>query len=274
MIRRIFWSLLLIFAIAGNSYSWNSLGHRLVAQIAYHHLNSHAKQLLNHYNHALDKVYRPQSLVNAAAWLDSLRYQNDLWMGQRHYIDIPFSVDGTELIEPCEINAVTAIVLAKQLMQDSSVTVFEKGFSLRILLHIIGDIHQPLHAVSQFSIAHPKGDKGGNLFPLKDNPVATNLHAYWDKGGGWLNTNKHYNAAQLSKIARHIEKHWPCHLQQMNLDPMLWAQESHQLAVQKAYQIRPGQRPSNAYQRMVKNTAEQRIALAGCRLAALLNQIA
>ncbi|ASQ45966.1 S1/P1 nuclease [Legionella clemsonensis] len=273
MIRRILLMLIATFAIIGDSYSWNSLGHRLVAQIAYHHLNSHTKQVLNHYNHALDKVYRPQNLINAAVWLDSLRYQNDLWLGPRHYINIPFSLDGTELTEPAEINAVTAIMAAKQLMQDSSVNDFEKGFTLRILLHVIGDIHQPLHAASQFSIEHPKGDQGGNLFPLNNNSIATNLHAYWDRGGGWLNTGKYYNAAQLSKMARRIEKHWPCHVQQMNLDPKFWAQESHQLAVQKAYQIHPGQKPSKSYQQMVKTTSEQRVAIAGCRLAALLNQI-
>ncbi|CEK10612.1 S1/P1 nuclease [Legionella hackeliae] len=274
MMKRAFLAVVLGLSLIGNSYSWNSLGHRLVAQIAYHHLNPHTRQILNQYNHALDKAYRPQSLVNSAVWLDSLRYQNELWLGPKHYIDIPFSFDGTELIEPDHINAVTAINSAKRLMQNSAINDFEKGFTLRILLHVVGDIHQPLHAANQFSAKHPKGDLGGNLFPLKNNSVATNLHAYWDKGGGWLNTRKHYSAAQLSKKARIIEKHWPCRLREMNLDPQVWAQESHELAVQKAYQIQYGQQPTKLYQQLVKAAAEQRIAIAGCRLAALLNQIA
>ncbi|KTC86703.1 S1/P1 nuclease [Legionella brunensis] len=266
-------SLILGLCVVSKGYSWNSLGHRLVAQIAYHHLTPHTKQVLNHYNHALDKVYRPQNLINAAVWLDSLRYRNNLWLGAKHYIDIPFSFDGTELIEADEINAVSAITSAKELMQDNLVNDFEKGFTLRILLHVVGDIHQPLHAANQFSIKHPRGDLGGNLFPLKANPVATNLHAYWDKGGGLLNTGKHYSSTQLDKRAYAIEKRWPCHLQEMTLDPQLWAQESHQLAIHNAYQIRAGEKPSKKYQQMVRVTAEKRIALAGCRLAALLNQI-
>ncbi|WED44395.1 S1/P1 nuclease [Legionella cardiaca] len=264
---------LIVGLFVGNaSYCWNALGHRLVAQIAYHHLTPHAKRVLNHYNHALDKVYRPQNLVNAAVWLDSLRYQKDLWLGSKHYIDIPFSFDGTDLIKEDNVNAVSAINTAKELMQDNSANDFEKGFTLRILLHVVGDIHQPLHAANQFSVKNPQGDQGGNLFYLKANPVANNLHAYWDRGGGLLNY-KRYTSAQLSRKAYSIEKRWPCHLENMVLVPQIWAEESHQLAVHNAYQIKMGEKPSKLYQQMVKKTVEQRIAIAGCRLAALLNQI-
>lgn len=263
-----------IMCVATNSYSWNALGHRLVAQIAYHHMSKHAKQVFNHYNHALDSVYRPQNLVNSAAWLDSLRYQNDLWLGPRHYINLPFSLDGTKLIPPDEVNAVSAIRNAKVVMRSNLPNDFEKGFTLRILLHVIGDIHQPLHAVSRFSAQLPEGDKGGNLLPLGNNPVATNLHSYWDKGGGFLTTGKHYSKIQLSQKAYNIEKHWPCNPQKMNLNPRIWAQESHQIAVSYAYQIKAGQKPDKRYQHMVKSFTEKRIALAGCRLAALLNRLA
>lgn len=258
----------------GQGYCWNALGHRLVAQIAYHHLTPHAKYVLNRYNHALDNNYRPQNLVNAAVWLDSLRYRDDLWLGPKHYIDIPFSFDGTELMEVDKINAVSAIVSATELMKKGQLSYYEKGFTLRILLHVVGDIHQPLHAANQFSAKHPQGDKGGNLFPLSANSIGTNLHSYWDKGGGFLSTHKRYNSTQLSQKASRIEKRWPCSLDTMNLDPNVWAQESHQLAVHNAYQLKAGELPSKQYQQMVKATTQQRIAIAGCRLAALLNQIA
>ncbi|MDI9819462.1 MULTISPECIES: S1/P1 nuclease [unclassified Legionella] len=267
-------ALLLNPCLMVSSYGWNSLGHRLVAQIAYHHLTPHTRQVLNHYNHALDKVYRPQNLINSAAWLDSLRYQNDFWLGSKHYINIPFSQDGTALEPPAAENAVSAIKAAEKLMQTSLASDFDKGFTLRLLLHVAGDIHQPLHAASQFSIRHPHGDKGGNLFSLGYNPIATNLHAYWDKGGGLLDTKKHYTSEQLNRKAYSIEKRWPCQPKKMTLNPEVWANESHQLAVNNAYHIRPGEKPSRQYQRMVKSLTEQRLALAGCRLASLLNKLA
>ncbi|KTC96567.1 S1/P1 nuclease [Legionella erythra] len=259
-------------AAAGTAYSWNATGHRLVAQIAYHHLNKEARSQYVRYNHGLDSVFKSQSLVNAAPWMDGLRYMNDLWLQPMHYIDIPYSVDGTELIQPDEVNAVYAIEKAKKVLKDPKASLFNKGFSLRILLHVVGDIHQPLHAISQFSVQHPKGDMGGNLVMLGDNPVGPNLHSYWDNGGGFLKTAR-LNTKQLNAKAWKIEQRWPCHVNNMTLDAKAWSQESYQLAIAKAYQIKNGEKPSNEYQDMVKVTAEQRIALAGCRLAALLNDL-
>jgi hypothetical protein len=248
------------------------LGHRLVAQIAYDHLTKEAKKRCNYYNHALDKFYRPQNLINSAAWLDSLRGPNERELQKKHYINFPFTFDGTKLIPPNIINAVSAIKEAEADLHSDSDN-FSKGFSLRILLHVVADLHQPLHAASQYSVTHPQGDKGGNLVRLAKNPLARNLHQYWDKGGGFL-TTKPYTNKQLKRRALTIEKKWPCELASMNLNPEVWANESHRLAVEKAYLIKAGQKPDKKYQYMVKRITEERLALAACRLAAILNKIA
>ncbi|MDP1604668.1 MAG: S1/P1 nuclease [Legionella sp.] len=265
---------LLLLIINTHAYSWNSLGHRLIAQIAYDNLNSDTKNLYNNYNHNLDKVYGARNLVNAAPWLDSLRYLNELWLQPMHYIDIPFSRDGTALIQPDATNAVSAIEKATSVLKNKKASPYDKGFSLRILLHVVGDIHQPMHGVSEFSSRHPGGDMGGNLFHLAANPVGTNLHSYWDNAGGWLKGKKHYSRTNLAKRASSIEKHWPCDSFSMGVNPKRWAHESYQLAVNKAYTIKVGQKPSKSYQRMVRQLSEQRIAIAGCRLAYLLNEAA
>ncbi|MBA2656888.1 MAG: S1/P1 nuclease [Tatlockia sp.] len=254
-----------------NSLAWSSLGHRLVAQIAYNHMTKESKRLCQVYNHALDKIYKPLSLVNSAAWLDSLHKPQERWLRKKHYINLPFSRDNAVLIPPDKINAISAVEEATTILL-LSVDDFSKGFNLRILIHVVGDLHQPLHAASQYSLSLPRGDKGGNLVKLKANPIAPNLHSYWDKGGGFLRS-KPYTNKQLKKKAEHIEKKWPCFVEKMNLDPKVWAQESHQLAVNKAYGLTKGEKPDYQYQLMVKNISEQRLAIAGCRLAALLNKI-
>ncbi|MBA3536487.1 MAG: S1/P1 nuclease [Tatlockia sp.] len=272
MINKALLSLLILALLPSTpGYGWSSLGHRLVAQIAYDHLTKEAKRRCNHYNHALDKLYRPQNLINSAAWLDSLRGPKDRELEKKHYINFPFSFDGTKLIPPNKINAVSAIKEAEADLNSDSDD-FHKGFSLRILIHVVADLHQPLHAASQYSVAHPEGDKGGNLFILAKNPLATNLHQYWDKGGGFL-TAKPYSNKQLKRRALIIEKKWPCQTANMNLNPRVWANESHRLAVEKAYLIQARQKPSKKYQYMVKRITERRLALAGCRLAAILNKI-
>lgn len=255
------------------AWSWNALGHRLVAQIAYDNLSKEAKKQYNRYNRALNSVYRPQSLVYSAAWMDSLRYRDKLWLEKKHYIDIPFTFDGSKLIEPNQENAVSAIESAESILQRSKFNYFEKGFSLRILLHVIGDIHQPLHAANQFSQAHPNGDLGGNLFKLGRNDIASNLHAYWDKGGGALLSAARYSPTQVKSLAQSIQKKWPCRINEMELNPSIWAQESHQLAIHEAYKLTPLETPSKNYQKNVQTIALKRIALAGCRLAGVLNQL-
>ncbi|MCC5015988.1 MULTISPECIES: S1/P1 nuclease [unclassified Legionella] len=272
--KRLGYCCLGILLVITKSYSWNALGHRLVAQIAYNHLTKQAKQIFNHYNHTLDKQYRPQSLVNAAVWLDRLHDQNQLWLAPKHYINIPFTKDGTRLIQPARVNAVSAVEEAMRVINSPQKSELVKGFSLRVLLHVVGDLHQPMHAVNQFSVRYPKGDKGGNLYLLGANPIASNLHSYWDKGGGMLSKKRHYSQAQVNRLAYRIEQRWPCSIASVNLQPKVWATESHQLAIHKAYQIKAGQKPDKRYQRMVKATTEERLAIAGCRLAAVLNTLA
>ncbi|CDZ78267.1 S1/P1 Nuclease [Legionella massiliensis] len=272
MINALKTTIFLLLVVSLKAYSWNYVGHRLIAQIAYDYMTKNSKQLANRYNHALDTVYKPQSLVNAAPWLDSLHGPEYAELKKKHYIDLPFSWDGTKLLPPDKVNAVTAIVAAKDQLQAPQANNFDKGFNLRILLHVIGDIHQPLHAASQYSKAHLRGDKGGNLLFLAKNSIAVNLHSYWDKGGGFL-SGKSYSNKQIQRKARAIEKRWPCKPEAMTLNPQIWTEESHQLAVEKAYLIKAGQKPDKNYQYMVKRITEKQIALAGCRLAATLNSI-
>ncbi|MFA5959180.1 MAG: S1/P1 nuclease [Tatlockia sp.] len=255
------------------SYGWNAQGHRLVAQIAYDNMTFKAKQRFNQINHALDKVYKPENLVDSAVWLDTLYVNNKKWMSERHYISLPFSFDGTKLIPPKPLNAVTAIASAKAVLQ-SDASAYQKGISLRILLHVVGDIHQPLHAATQYSRAFPRGDKGGNRFNLGKNPVAPNLHAYWDRGGGFLKPSKNFSHTQLEKKAHDLEHRWPCHPENMQLNVYQWAQESQKLAITKAYRLRRGTKPTKQYNALVKETTKKQIVLAGCHLAALLNQLA
>ena len=251
-------------------FGWNAVGHRVIAQIAYDHMTVHAKQVFSQYNHALDKIYKPQNFIQAAVWLDMLRYQDISWFATMHYMDIPFSDDGSPLPAPQEINALWAIEKARALLLNKYPTDFDKGIAFRVLLHVVGDIHQPMHVVSRISSAYPEGDRGGNLVILRDNPVAPNLHAYWDRGAGLLNSKKLRGQAQLTAFATGIEERWPCDEPNgANINPKTWADESHELAVKKAYQL-----PINSqYQDSAQKISEQRMAQAGCRLAILLNTI-
>lgn len=275
MKHRLYTIFLFSFLLIKPLFAWNALGHRLIAQIAYNNMTVHARQVFNQYNRAMDKVYKPQNFINAAVWLDNLRYQDIAWFTTTHYVDLPFTNDGSQLLSPQEINALWAVEKASNLLVNKYATEFDKGIALRVILHVVGDLHQPLHAATRISAEHPTGDQGGNFVPINGSSIAKNLHAYWDSGAGFLTTKHHRNnPAQLAKTAANIESHWPCHITKADTSAVHWAEESHALAVSIAYKKLPKDRiPDKKYQNLAQKISEQRIALAGCRLAVLLNRI-
>jgi len=249
-------------------WAWNATGHRLIAEIAYEHLTIHAKQTFDHYNNAVSSVYKPETFVESSVWLDNLSYKDIHWFAPMHYIDIPYSTDGSALPTVQKVNALWAIDNATKLLLNKYPSDFDKGIAFRILLHIIGDIHQPLHAITKVSTEFPEGDKGGNLVLLHNNPVAKNLHAYWDRGAGLFMSNR-LKPNQIEEEAARIEAKWPCSVFPLISDATEWVHESHAIAVNDAYHF-----PINhAYQIKAQQITEKRIAAAGCRLAEVLNEI-
>ena len=266
-------ALILIFQ-SFNAFTWNAVGHRLIAQIAYDQITPNTRGVFNQYNRSMDKIYKPLSFVNAAVWLDTLRYQEVNWFATMHYVDFPFSVDGAPLPLTQEINAISAIATATNLLSNKYAKDFDKGIALRVLLHVVGDIHQPLHATTQVSTKFPQGDRGGNLLILSGTGVAKNLHSYWDKGAGLLVVKRRYTESQIEERALDIERRYPCNVEGVDSTPRQWAEESHALAVNKVYKTLPANNvPDKTYQRLTQKITEQRIALAGCRLGALLTKI-
>lgn len=258
--------LLLLFVNSG--FSWNSLGHRLVAQIALDNMNSVERAYFNRLNNLLNKNSRKYTLVNSAIWMDNLYNENLKPLRSFHYIDLPFSKDGSKLVKVDKSNAVFAINMSMLTLQDKNAPDLDKAIAARILWHVVGDIHQPLHSVTLVSKKNPMGDMGGNLVILPKNSVAKNLHAYWDRGAGSFRVKKKYTAKDVKKMARNISDKWPCdklkYKEYASDNPMKWAFESHKIAINFSYQFSLDKN----YQYKAENISKQRIALAGCRLAA------
>lgn len=253
------------------SLAWNAMGHQLVAQIAYDYLTPKARHLCNQYNRALNPAYRTGGFVKAATWMDYIRTKDNYWFDALHYINIPFSKDKTPLPPIQNTNAIWAINQAKAVLLSDKATMADKGLAFRILIHVVGDLHQPLHAASLVSQKLPQGDRGGGLFPLGKNRIGTNLHQYWDNGAG-VYQGKH-TKKNLETKAHQLEKQWPCDLANGQKKPKQWAEESHQLALAHAYTIAPGAIPDKQYQSDAQKLVQKRVAFAGCRLAWLLNKV-
>ena len=143
-----------------------------------------------------------------------------------------------------------------------------------MLIHLVGDIHQPLHTVSLFSEQFPEGDRGGNSFWIK--PKGTvKLHSYWDGlMGRSISIQNLLNEVTLIKT-----NHKKDNLTN-DLNPVSWSQESFKLAREMVYlngELKGSSDKENAlpvpenYGKESKKVSEQQVAFSGNRLAGLLS---
>jgi hypothetical protein len=158
----------------------------------------------------------------------------------------------------------------------------ERAHDLAWMLHLVGDVHQPLHNAGRVSPQNPKGDGGGNLFPLKaDAETPPNLHSFWDDVVDHTIKQKNGEAeiAYIDRLAARLMADLPrknvtaAQLESGQFDR--WSKEGFALAKQLAYPQRllANNSPSVDYRKAAFTTADKQIALAGYRLADLLDQM-
>lgn len=281
----------LILGTPITSWSWGAGGHMMTAQIAYNRLNPRAKAKANALlaipiNPAEVSAKSP-NFIDASHWADDLRpFKEFDPFKELHFVDYPFSLDGTPLPETPTPNIITALQENVQILKTST-DQNAQAQALRLIIHFVGDIHQPLHCVSRVDKTNPKGDLGGNLvtlmIPGKDGQSKkTNLHSYWDGGiGAFPPTGPNFAPPPLNLIppaAAKARAGNPVTARALKLnDPMnfkAWSDESFALARDVAYKgITNGGTPTAAYNAAALKVANRRVAWGGYRLAALLNSI-
>jgi hypothetical protein len=270
------------------SLGWGAGGHMMVASIAFKRLNPRAKAqamaLLARPIKPVDVTAKDKDFINAAHWADDLRPFSEFDSFKAlHFIDKPFSVDGTPL--PTDLPGYDQIVKALEDNVNILKTSTDKDAqaqALRFIIHFVGDIHQPLHCATRVSGANPEGDRGGNLVSISVAGKKTNLHSYWDGGiGSFPKTGPNFAPPPLSQIPAAAASAMvgnPATDPKVKLnDPFnyaAWADESFALAKSTAYKgMQNGATPTAAYNTKALQVARQRVAWGGYRLAALLNAI-
>jgi hypothetical protein len=268
------------FCLSCRVLAWNAEGHMVVAQIAYNHLDPAVKAKCDALI-AVPLTYadsKSTNFVTAAAWADD--YKSQLGSSIWHYIDLPFSLDGTSTgsFVPASFDVVQAINLCITTLGSGTSAQTNQATYLRYLLHFVGDIQQPLHSSDAFFASQPNGDAGGNGFSISG--TWNNLHSLWDAGGGYLSDSVSRPLSSASqttlnnKVAA-IEADYPFRPNPGTIpNPMDWAQESSAIAQTNAYVgVTQNTTPSSGYLSRAQSTTEQRMALGGHRLADLLNTI-
>ncbi|MBM3735926.1 MAG: S1/P1 nuclease [Acidobacteria bacterium] len=304
--------LLPLLAFAGLLGAWNHVGHKAIAGLAYDLLTDRARAradelIRRHPDFALmsegapaeEKARIRYAFMAAAYWPDTIRGDLRFYDDTRrdsiptetrhgfpdmkrhtdwHYINVPFSTDGTATVPPRSPNVRTEVSRIIPLMGGAANpgSHTDPVFLLPWLLHLVGDIHQPLHCASRFrkgqnnpETGRPWSDLGGNTINVVG---AYNLHAYWDDLLGITGSHVFVNG-----VATALAKRTPPGAD--NLDPEQWVAEGWKAAQDHVYSFgnEGGSKEApiqltDAYRLNAQQAAMDRAAVGARRLAAILNR--
>lgn len=264
-------------------FAWNENGHMLVAKIAYEKLKPEARakidKLLGYLHQEYDEI---KNFPQAAVWADKLRSQQLDVYTHWHYIDVPLVKDGgnpnVKIID--DDNALWAIDKIRAYVSNEKANPYERARFLAFLVHIVGDIHQPLHTVSLVTPKFPKGDRGGNDYYVLYKGKRTNVHKIWDSGVSAFehrySDDEIIRADELNAQASSIAERYPSIYFTARLaetDVKKWLKEGMDIASEQVYSAKENKELDANYLQRGSAIAEQQVALAGYRLAEMLNQL-
>ena len=255
----------LLCLLAAPAHAWGPRGHRLVGHLAESALTPAARAQVDALLRGVEDE-QDRSLAGISTWADELR-ERDPDLGRRsarwHYVNIGENNCSYEPARHCPggdcvIEAINdqAAILADRDRSDA-----ERLQALKFVVHFVGDVHQPMHA----GHAH---DRGGNTTQvhLRDGTRdgrGTNLHALWDSGLFYgLRESEERHLAVLGELAVEVPA---------RAGPGAWAEESCAVVLQDGV-YPPQARIGQDYVDRWRPVAEERVVIAGQRLAELLNR--
>lgn len=244
---------LLICLASQSGQAWGIVGHRTVGLIAERYLSERASL-------AVRAILGPDSLAEVSTWSDEIR-SDPAWdhASPWHYI----SVDDDETLENTERNPRGDILEAlhrfEAVLRGSESSREEKAQALKWMVHLIGDLHQPLHVGR-------RDDRGGNEIEVRWLGAPSNLHRVWDSG---LIDSQRISFTELADFID--DPTLPQVREWQSSDYEQWAKESVDLRTQ-IYEIGNG---NLRWEYRHKNwpVVEHRLLQAGIRLAGKLNDM-
>lgn len=255
------------------AHAWGDKGHRLVALIAESRLTPVAR--LN-----IQLLLGKQSLADIAGYADEYRQAHGdtaPW----HYVDIPADATTYDRDRDCPATgghpdevkdspwrdcAADRIPYFISRLRKADISPEDKKLALEMLVHFVGDLHQPLHAIGD--------SRGGNDVYVAflgsqqcGERTRCNLHGVWDYG--IIDRRSLSEKKYIEKLESEISEHHWDQVSQEN--PKVWAEQSHQMAVAAWV-------PSNVslgrdYYDVQQQVVDRQLAVAGIRLARILNSV-
>ena len=234
---------------------WGQNGHRVTGEIAENHLKKRAKK-------KIDKLLKGQSLAFVSTYADEIKSDSAYrtyypW----HYINMDLDQSYAEASKNPKGDLVTGITKCIEVLKDGESSFEDKSFHLKMLVHFVGDLHQPMH-IGQ------KEDKGGNSVKVQWFGKGTNLHAVWD-----TKMIEYWNMSylELAESAQDLSKKQIKAIEVGTLAD--WVDEIHEVTrkVYKSAAVGENLRYRYSYEHF--DTVREQLQRGGIRLAKILNDI-
>ncbi len=253
LLLTIVFSFNLIHAIP--SPQWGATGHRTIGEIALKHLNKRT-------NKEIEKILQGESLAFVSTYGDEIksdsRYKKfDTW----HYVNFPFDSKYENSTKDPKGDIVVGINSCIRILKNNNSTEEDKIFYLKFLVHLIGDLHQPLHVGRS-------EDRGGNDIKVKWFYKNSNLHRVWDSD---MIESWNMSYTELASNSKKLSKQQIDAIKQGDI--LDWTYESQKLAQEIYNSTKDGDKLSYRYSYDNFSTVRSQIQKAGIRLAKVLNEI-
>lgn len=256
MLWTLFISILLLIPSTNSNETkvWGQNGHRIVGDIAADYLTPEARK-------AVDRVLGPTSMAIASTWMDKIKsdpkydYTHD-W----HWVTIPNGMTYKETDKNPNGDLINALRTIIEELKSGSLSAEEEAKKLKMLIHLVGDIHQPLH------VGNGK-DRGGNDTEVEWFYEESNLHRVWDSE---MIDDTKLSYTEFSTAINHPTDKQITKWQKSSV--LDWAYESMELREQ-VYDLPEDRQIGYKYQYKNRDLLDRRLLKAGVRLAGVLNEI-
>ena len=240
--------------------AWGQLEHRVVGEIAESHLNASTKKKIK-------KLMGHESLAMGSTWADFIKSDtNYRHLNAWHYINFEQGLSYQQMVDfvatDKDVDAYTRLLYMMDEMKKDETPKEKKMMYLRLIVHIVGDLHQPLHVSA-------KGTTGGNQVRVNWFSESSNLHRVWDEH---LVQTQELSYTEIVKAINYANKDQRTQWQRQPISE--WLYESYTISNKLHQEItQPNQRLSYDYNFRHQQTLYDQLLKGGVRLAGLLNDL-
>jgi hypothetical protein len=246
--------------LPAETFAWGMSGHRIVGEIAGSYLNPKASR-------EIKKILGNESIAMSSNWADFVKSDTSFsYLNEWHYVNVDKGLNAEQMAAALQndtgVNAYSRLNFLIAQLKNKSLPQNEKLMYLRLLIHIVGDIHQPFHVSA-------KGDRGGNDIKLTWFNQPSNAHRLWDEQLIELQQLSYTEYTRAINFTTGTQRNkWQA------MPVSSWFFDSYQVSEVLHEELKkPDQKLSYQYNFSHLQTLNEQLLKGGVRLAGLLNEI-